>query len=111
MSGNPHQQRTVDVEIQDGRLLLTPGRDFDENAQHVDWAQQIIRSSPGPFSAVIIDLGNRPMISSTFFAGMLQLIDHYQSDTLQRLELHGVSSRIVRTIEMMNMSDAFSIQR
>lgn len=106
---NPHKLRPVLVEVAGDELRIQPDRDFDRDAKHHDWADDIIRACHGPFARIEVDLAHRPMISSTFFAGALRLLDHYRDARLQRIVLRHVSTRIARTVEMMNMQDAFQV--
>jgi anti-anti-sigma regulatory factor len=106
---NPHAVRPVLVEVRSHELRITPDRDFDRDTQHHDWSRDIIRACTGPFERIEVDLGYRPMISSTFFAGALRILDHYRHEGLQRITLRRVSTRIARTIEMMNMRETFTI--
>ncbi len=106
---NPHVLRPVLVEVRHRDLLITPDRDFDRDTQHHDWSCDIIRACTGPFDHIEVDLGHRAMISSTFFAGALRILDHYRHPELQRITLRRVSTRIVRTLEMMNMHESFTI--
>lgn len=110
-SYNPHAIRPVLVEVRGEELLLVPDRDFDRDAKHHDWSNEIIRSCPGPVGRIEVDLSHHPMISSTFFAGALRLLDHYRArGGAQLITLRGASSRIVRTVEMMNMTDVFELR-
>lgn len=108
---NPHAIRPVLVEVEGDEMHIVPDRHFDRDAKHHDWSTDIIRSCVGPFRRIDVDLGHRPMISSTFFAGALRILDHYRGQELQRIELRRVSTRIARTIDMMNMGDVFDLHR
>ena len=110
-SYNPHQVRPVLVEVQDQELVIVPDRDFDRDAKSDDWSGDIIRSCVGPFTSITVDLKHRPMISSLFFAGALRLLDHYRNDKLDAITLRGCSTRVARTVEMMNLGETFRISR
>ena len=109
-SVNPHTIRPVQVEVRGQKLVIVPDRDFDRDAKNHDWSTDIIRSCAGPVTGIEVDLAHRPMISSTFFAGALRLLDHYRAQGLQRIVLRGASTRIARTVDMMNMGDVFELR-
>lgn len=108
---NPLQVRPVDMEIRDGELHISVRREFDEGARNASWADTVIDACPGPYRQVVIDLHHRPMISSTFFAGSLQLREHYGKSGRVVVRLVNVSDRIRRTLEMMGLHSVFEFAR
>jgi len=109
--GHEQPAHPLDVEHRGQQLVITPHSDFDRAARNSDWAHQIIRSCPGPVSGITIDLQHVSMVSSSFFAGALTLLEHYRHDDFQHIVLWRVGDRIVRTVDMMHMRNAFIVRQ
>ena len=72
VSGTP-QPRAVDTIVLGGILIVTVRKEFDAGNVHQDWAQSVQVMRPGPYPQVIFDLSQCGLVSSTFFAGLIQL--------------------------------------
>ncbi len=105
----PDILRAYDVTVTDGRLLITIRKEFDLGNLHQDWAHSIAVQHPGPFAQVIIDLSRLGIVSSTFFAGLMQLNQHYNTDGAKRLVLDKPDNRVLRTLTMMRIDQLFII--
>jgi hypothetical protein len=65
--------RPYDVSIHDGVMRITIRKEFDQGHMHQDWAHAIVVQHPGPFRSVQVDCSHSGLLSSTFFAGLIQL--------------------------------------
>jgi anti-anti-sigma regulatory factor len=103
--------QAVDVEQRQGALLITLRKGFDANGNHEGWARSIVRACVGPYTSIQMDLRHLPQVSSTFFAGALQVLEAYACDGLRAVILLNVSDRIARTIDMLNLRDRFVVRQ
>lgn len=96
----------VQTAVADGVLTLTVSREFDSGNAHQDWAQQIQTLHPGPFTRVAIDCSGCGLLSSTFFAGIMQLKQHYGQTEIALLK---PDPRVVRNLSMLKLAQFFTI--
>ncbi len=105
----PDILRAYDVAVTDNKLVITIRKEFDLGNLHQDWAHSIAVQHPGPFALVTIDLSRLGIVSSTFFAGLMQLNQHYNPDGAHRLVLDKPDNRVLRTLTMMRIDQLFTI--
>ena len=101
--------KPYDVLSKDGQLTITIRKEFDFGSLHQDWAHSILTLNPGPFQVVRIDMGNCGLVSSTFFAGLMQLHFFYTGSGAQPLHLVKPDPRVVRNLGIMKMQTLFVI--
>ncbi len=106
----PDILRAYDVAVDGPRLVITIRKEFDFGNLHQDWAHAITIQHPGPFSEVVIDLSRCGIVSSTFFAGLMQLHNRYVPAGTQPLVLVKPDNRVLRTLTMMRLDKLFTIQ-
>ncbi len=106
----PDILRAYDVQVDGPRLLITIRKEFDFGNLHQDWAHAVTVQHPGPFSEVIIDLARCGIVSSTFFAGLMQLHNFYKKADGKPLVLAKPDNRVLRTLTMMRLDQLFTIQ-
>lgn len=99
-----------DVENRQGILIL---RMRNESSQQIEahWWTAITDHCAGPFQGLWIDLFHCPMVSSSFIAGSLQLLEHYRNDKLSKIILLNVSDRVVRLVDIMNLKEFFVVRQ
>ncbi len=103
------QLRPFDVSAKDGILTVTIRKEFDFGALHQDWSHVIITMNPGPFEQICIDMTLCGLVSSTFFAGLMQLHFHYTGVGSRPLTLIHPDPRVVRNLAVMRMQPMFVI--
>lgn len=98
-------------EIEDRHgVLVIRMRNQGSYSLEANWWTEILTRCPGPYQGLWIDLFGCSVVSSSFFAGALQLIDHYRNDQLTTISLLNASDRIVRLIDIMNLSGYFTVR-
>ncbi len=102
--------RAYDSLVEGNNLLVVIRKEFDFGNLHQDWAHQIIRQYPGPYATVRIDLSSIGLVSSTFFAGLLQFYFHYVEGKSSTLTLMKPDSRVIRNLAVMRMEKFFRIE-
>ena len=99
----PDVLRAYDVESGPGGLRVVIRKEFDFGNLHQDWAHHIIVQYAGPYEAVTVDMASVGLVSSTFFAGLMQLHFHYTRIGVPPLVLHKPDARVVRNLTIMRM--------
>lgn len=97
------------VSVQDEALTLTIDREFLHTCGVGQWAKELFRRYPGPYKALVIDLGGAIDAKSTLFAELLHLRDAYQTQLEQPVTLRRPSARIKQLLEIMSMQQLFHI--
>ncbi|MBA2480541.1 MAG: STAS domain-containing protein [Planctomycetes bacterium] len=105
----PDILRAYDVQIDGQRLVITIRKEFDFGNLHQDWAHAITVQHPGPFTEVVVDLSRCGIVSSTFFAGLMQLHNFYKKADGKPLVLAKPDNRVLRTLTMMRLDQLFTI--
>jgi anti-anti-sigma regulatory factor len=111
--GTSEPTRPFDAVVSGRTLTVTIRRDFDSGNAAQDWAQQVQVMHPGPFEAVVVDCSGCGLLSSTFFAGIMQL-HQFHSAALgargARVVLDRPDPRIVRNLEILRLHPFFEIR-
>jgi hypothetical protein len=93
--------RAYDALVHEGVLTVTVRKEFDAADLAQDWARKLAISYPGPFKQVMFNLSHCGLVSSTFFAGLLQLHQHFNSDGAHaRIRLLFPDPRIVKNLKI-----------
>ena len=103
------QLRPFDVVALNGLLTITIRKEFDFGSLHQDWAHTVITLHPGPYAHVRLDMALCGLVSSTFFAGVMQLHFHYTASGSAPITLDRPDPRVVRNLQAMRMQDFFVI--
>jgi anti-anti-sigma regulatory factor len=106
----PDILRAYDVTIEGRRLTVAIRKEFDFGNLHQDWAHSITVQHPGPFDEVVVDLSRTGIVSSTFFAGVMQLHNFYTPKGAKPLVLVKPDNRVLRTLNMMRLDKLFTIE-
>lgn len=101
--------RAYDVNLSGETLTVVIRKEFDFGSLHQDWAHHIIRQHGGPFTTVAVDMGHVGLVSSTFFAGLMQLHFHYTRSGSQPILLVKPDVRVVRNLKIMRMDTLVTI--
>jgi len=102
--------RAYDVARAGDVLTIIIRREFDFGSLSQDWAQTLSRQWPGPFREVRIDLAKCGLVSSTFFAGLIQLHHAWVGAGSQPLLLVQPDPRLVRNLVMLRLDKMFRIE-
>ena len=103
------QLKPFDIMSKDNILTITIRKEFDLGALHQDWSHTIITMNPGPFAQVKLDMTLCGLVSSTFFAGLMQLHFHYSGTGTGPITLIMPDLRVVRNLAVMKMDKLFVI--
>ena len=90
-------------------LTVTIRKEFDLGILAQDWAQALIVSRPGPFKAVRFDLNLVGLVSSTFFAGLVQVYQHYGQQGAA-IVLSKPDARVVKNLKILRLDTLFTIE-
>lgn len=93
----------------DGVLTILVHKEFDSGNVHQDWAQQVQVMHPGPFTKVVVDCSQCGLLSSTFFAGIMQLRQFYGEQGVPPLVLDRPDPRIVKNLTILRLHAFFTI--
>lgn len=110
MANDGEQPRAYDADAEGDVLTITIRKEFDFGNLHQDWAHALTISFPGPFREVRIDMAACGLVSSTFFAGMVQLHHLYTGNGCQTLRLIKPDPRMVRNLKMLRLDKLFEIE-
>lgn len=102
--------RAVDTIVVDDVLTVTVRKEFDAGNIHQDWAQSVQIMRPGPYAKVVFDLSLCGLVSSTFFAGLIQLHQHYTGQGVPPLTIHHPDPRVARNLKALRMESLFKIE-
>lgn len=106
---DPVLLRAVDTHATDEGLTVTVRKEFDSGNVHQDWAQQVQMLHPGPFTRVVVDCSSCGLLSSTFFAGLMQLQQYYGGLGCPKLVLDRPDQRIVKNLQILRLNTFFDI--
>ncbi len=102
--------RPYEAVVQDGVLTITVRKEFDFGTLHQNWPSSIQAAYPGPYHQVIFDLSRCGLVSSTFFAGLLNLHLFYtQAPGSHQVRLVAPDPRVVRNLKLMKFDSLFHI--
>ena len=104
------QIKPYETSVKDGSLTITIRKEFDFGALHQSWAHAIITLHPGPYSIVKLDMSQCGLVSSTFFAGLMQLHFHYNPEGKTPVELYHPDPRALRNLQIMRMDGLFGVE-
>jgi hypothetical protein len=93
----------------DGILAITIEREFDFGNLHQDWAQSIITRHPGPFQEVRVDMTKCGRVSSTFYAGLMQLHFAFNTSGTRPLVLIKPDPRMLANLRILHLEQYFHI--
>ena len=99
----------IDTSTADGVLTVLVHKEFDSGNIHQDWAQSVQVMHPGPFARIVVDCSQCGLLSSTFFAGIMQLQQHFGAQGCPPLVLHQPDPRIVKNLQILRLHTFFTI--
>lgn len=98
-----------EAEVVGTTLQVAIRREFDSGQMTHDWAFRLLSAHPGPFREVRIDLSRCVRVSSTFFAGMVQLHAAYTSKGAKPLVLIKPDPATVKNLKVLHLDQLFFI--
>jgi len=99
----------IGTSVADGELTVLVHKEFDSGNVHQDWAQSVQVMHPGPFTKVVVDCSECGLLSSTFFAGIMQLHQYYTGIGCPPLVLQRPDPRIVKNLTILRLNSFFTI--
>jgi hypothetical protein len=103
------QPKAFSTAVSDGTLTVTIHKEFDFGNLHQDWAHTIVTQHPGPFAQVQLDMSLCGRISSTFYAGLMQLHFHYTGKGSKPLVLMRPDPRMIANLKVLHLEQFFTI--
>lgn len=94
----------------DGVLTIVIEREFDFGSLHQDWAVSILSRHPGPFTKVLMDMTKCGRVSSTFYAGLMQLHFAYNTSGNSPITLIKPDPRMLTNLKILHLEPYFVIQ-
>jgi len=102
--------RPFTSKAQNGVLDIVIGREFDFGGLHQDWAVAILSMHPGPFTQVRMDMTLCGRVSSTFYAGLMQLHFAYNASGSNPIVLTKPDPRMVTNLKILHLEPYFVIE-
>lgn len=102
--------RAFDVSSEGQRLHITVRKEFDFGILSQDWAHSLVVSYPGPYGRVTFDMGLIGLVSSTFFAGLIKVHQHYCPKGATAITLVRPDPRVVRNLHILRLDKMFVIE-
>ncbi len=91
-------------------LNIVFGKELDFGSLHQDWAHFILARHAGPFKGVVIDLSKCGRVSSTFYAGIMQLHFSYNASGESPLKLLHPDPRMLTNLKILHLEKYFVIE-
>ena len=108
--GSESDLRPYSSQVTEDVLHIVIEREFDFGNLHQDWAVSILSRHPGPYSKVKMDMAKCARVSSTFYAGLMQLHFTYNKQGNNPIILSKVDSRIVANLKVLHLEPYFTIE-
>jgi anti-anti-sigma regulatory factor len=110
MSTQTDPPRAYDVTKNSDIMTVVIRKEFDFGNLHQDWAHLLTINHPGPFKEIRIDLTACGLVSSTFFAGLIQIHHVYGGTGTKQVTLVKPDPRMVRNLAMLRLDKLFVIE-
>ena len=98
-----------EVEFEDNNMIVKVRKRFDSENSGRSWAKPIIEAYPVPFTTLIIDFGTNQIISSSVYAGLIELYQSFNPRCEQGVHLRNCSDAIVRALKMLHIDSFFTV--
>ncbi len=108
--GSETDLRPFSSAAKDGQLNIVIEREFDFGSLHQDWAVSILSRHPGPFTKVQMDMTKCGRVSSTFYAGLMQLHFAFNSSGSRPIVLIKPDPRMVANLKILHLDPYFVIE-
>ncbi len=102
--------RPFTASAKDGVLTIVIEREFDMGSLHQDWAVSILTMHPGPYTQVRMDMTKCGRVSSTFYAGLMQLHFAYNSSGAHPIVLVRPAAPMVANLKILHLQSYFVIE-
>ena len=90
-------------------LVINIRKTFDHENKGRSWAKPIIECFPAPFASLIVDFGTNKIISSSVYAGLVELYQAFHQRCEDGFHLRNCSPAIERAIKMLHLDSFFTI--
>jgi hypothetical protein len=95
--------------VANNTLHITVEKEFDFNSLHQGWATFVKNNFPGPYAAVEIDMSKCGRVTSTFYAGLMQLNFAYQSQNGKPIRLLKPDPRTLMNLKILHLDKQLDI--
>ena len=90
-------------------LTVLVRKKFDAENKGRGWAKPIIAAHPEELGSLVIDFGTNSIISSSVYAGLIELYQAFGSRCKDGVQLVNCSEAIVRALKMLHIDTFFQI--
>ena len=108
--GSETELRPFTSKAKDGVLNIVIEREFDFGCLHQDWAISILSLHPGPFTQVRMDMTKCGRVSSTFYAGLMQLHFAYNASGSSPITLVKPDPRMMTNLKILHLEPYFRVE-
>ncbi len=106
----PDTARAFDVETIGSVLRVSVRKEFDFGVLAQDWAHALTVTCNAAYTEVRFDLSRCGLVSSTFFAGLVQIHQHYTAQGVERVVLEKPDPRLVKNLKVLRLDSLFIIE-
>ncbi len=91
-------------------LVVTVHSKFDSENKIKSWAGNIADAFEGNYRRVIVDMHHMKIASSTLYAGLIQLTQHFESRSQTGITLRHSNDTVKRALAMLHITHLFSFE-
>ncbi len=91
-------------------LQITLRSSFDSENKGRPWAGDIINAYNMPLLRIEVDFSHSKIVSSTVFAGLVQLYQGFQGKTTEGVHLLNVGTQVMRSLNMLKLDKIFTVK-
>ena len=108
--GSDIELKAFSTFVAGGVLTIVIEKELDFGSLHQDWAHIILARHAGPFKGVVLDLSKCGRVSSTFYAGIMQLHFSYNASGENPLKLLQPDPRMLTNLKILHLEKYFVIE-
>lgn len=97
------------AEFEDNNLVVHIRKAFDKENKGRGWARTVIEAYTMPLDSLIIDFGRNEIISSTVYAGLVEIYQGFNERCERGVHLRNCSDAIARALKMLHIDSFFTI--
>jgi hypothetical protein len=95
--------------VVNNKLHITIEKGFDFSSLHQGWAAMVMNKFAGPYEAIEIDMSKCGRVTSTFYAGIMQLNFSYQARGCPRIRLLQPDPRTLTNLKILHLDKQFDV--
>lgn len=97
------------VTFEENNMIIQIRKTFDAENKGRGWARTIVNAFTVPLESVIIDFGRNEIISSTVYAGLIEIYQGFNNRCESGIHLRNCSEPITRALKMLHIDTFFTI--